>query len=239
MWQLIMNLLQKLVSSLAMMAVLLNKHSQQKAHPGPFRNSMENRRQCRICLRTDHKTRDCPERSCDEEFVRLSPQMAEKMKMMEAELITRSGEPRESRRKQAPAERSCRVPRDGLDSRSAVGVFLGGCGGADCALTASRADYPSLKNARSDDLVMNIMKSVESRLLALQWKKMVWQGKMRWKRNPRWLSLMISATRWRLCEVTSERCDRRSELRMLSRGGEDGTSPTRSAAAFQSIRNLE
>lgn len=58
---------------------------------------------------------------------------------------------------------------------------------------------------------MNIKKSVESRLLVLQWKKLVWQlrvrnaiqeeghGKMRWKRNPRWLSLMIGnevATLW-------------------------------------------
>lgn len=71
------------------------------------------------------------------------------------------------------------------------------------ALTGSQADYPSLGNAWSSDLVTNIMRSVESRLLALQWKKMVWQlrvklavekeghGKLRWKRNPRWISLMI------------------------------------------------
>ena len=73
------------------------------------------------------------------------------------------------------------------------------------ALTGVRADYPSLGNAWSNDLVMNIMRSVQSRLLALQWKKVVWQmrvkkaveieghGKLKWRRNPRWISLMIGA----------------------------------------------
>lgn len=71
------------------------------------------------------------------------------------------------------------------------------------ALTGEGANYPSLSTVWSNDLVTNIMRSTQSRLLTFQWKKMVWQlrvraavaeesrGRAQWKRNPRWLDMLI------------------------------------------------
>ena len=72
------------------------------------------------------------------------------------------------------------------------------------ALTGWEAPYPSLSNVFSDDLACNVMKSTCSRLRTYLWKKLVWQlrvreavkieskGKAVWKKNPRWLSLLLS-----------------------------------------------
>ena len=72
------------------------------------------------------------------------------------------------------------------------------------ALTGHMARYPSLSNVFSDDLACNVMKSTCSRLRTYLWKKLVWQlkvkeavkieskGKAVWKKNPRWLSLLLS-----------------------------------------------
>ena len=72
------------------------------------------------------------------------------------------------------------------------------------ALTGGEADYPSLSNCWSNELTFNILRSTESRLRTFQWKKMVWQlrvreavkmeskGKATWRRNPRWLTYLLS-----------------------------------------------
>lgn len=72
------------------------------------------------------------------------------------------------------------------------------------ALTGWLAPYPSLSNVFSDDLACNVMRSTCSRLKTYLWKKLVWQlrvreavkiesrGKATWKRNPRWLNLLLS-----------------------------------------------
>lgn len=72
------------------------------------------------------------------------------------------------------------------------------------ALTGLEAPYPSLSTAWSEDIGFNILRSVQSRLLTFQWKKMVWlvrirdavqqesQGRAVWKRNPRWIDLLLA-----------------------------------------------
>lgn len=72
------------------------------------------------------------------------------------------------------------------------------------ALTGLEAPYPSLSTAWSEDIGFNILRSVQSRLLTFQWKKLVWllrvrsavhqesHGRAVWKRNPRWLDLLLA-----------------------------------------------
>ena len=72
------------------------------------------------------------------------------------------------------------------------------------ALTGWEARYPSLSNVYSDDLACNVMKTTVSRFRTYLWKKLLWQmrvkmavqieskGRATWKRNPRWLSLLLS-----------------------------------------------
>ena len=69
------------------------------------------------------------------------------------------------------------------------------------ALTGQRADYPSLSNLWSYELGLNIAASTTSRMRTWCWKKFVWmarikkavekEGDRRWKRNPRWLSMLL------------------------------------------------
>jgi len=61
-----------------------------------------------------------------------------------------------------------------------------------------------LSNVYSDDLACNVMRSTCSRLRTYLWKKLLWQmrvkeavkieskGRANWKRNPRWLNLLLS-----------------------------------------------
>lgn len=71
------------------------------------------------------------------------------------------------------------------------------------ALTGWEADYPSLSNCWSEELACNVLRSTESRLRTFLWK-FVWQlrvkeavrieskGKAVWKKNPKWLSYLLS-----------------------------------------------
>ncbi|CAE7331761.1 unnamed protein product [Symbiodinium microadriaticum] len=69
------------------------------------------------------------------------------------------------------------------------------------ALTGIQADYPSLSHAWSYEVAMNLVASTASRMRVYLWKKIVWQarvkaaveaeGSRRWKRNPRWLAMLL------------------------------------------------
>ena len=75
---------------------------------------------------------------------------------------------------------------------------------ATAALTGWESRYPSLSNVWSDDLACNILKCFQSRMRTYLWKKVVWQlrvkeairveskGQATWKRNVRWLNLLLS-----------------------------------------------
>ncbi|CAE7682647.1 RE2 [Symbiodinium necroappetens] len=63
--------------------------------------------------------------------------------------------------------------------------------------------FPSLSNKFSDDLVINLMLSLQGQLFAFKWKMFVWMVRIReavrrefgsaakWKRNPRWMMLLL------------------------------------------------
>ncbi|CAE7238450.1 TY4B-J, partial [Symbiodinium sp. CCMP2456] len=69
------------------------------------------------------------------------------------------------------------------------------------ALTGVHAEYPSLSHAWSNEVALNLVASTASRMRTYLWKKLVWQarvkaaveaeGNRRWKRNPRWLSMLL------------------------------------------------
>lgn len=70
------------------------------------------------------------------------------------------------------------------------------------ALTGIQADYPSLSHTWSEDVAFNLVASVRSRMITFQWKKLFWQCRVRqalaetypqarWKRNPRWLAMLL------------------------------------------------
>ena len=73
------------------------------------------------------------------------------------------------------------------------------------ALTGVHADFPSLSHCWSNEVAINLTCSVASRMRVFLWKKMLWQLRVkkaveqtvgtqgaRWKRNPRWLSLLFA-----------------------------------------------
>lgn len=97
------------------------------------------------------------------------------------------------------------------------------------ALTGIRADYPSLSNAWSEDPVINVMCSVQSRLRTFIWKKFVWllrvrnaihiesKGKAAWRRNHRWLAMLFSkeiAALWGHFGAMRQKMVRDPQLRM-------------------------
>ena len=71
------------------------------------------------------------------------------------------------------------------------------------ALTGEEAPYPSLSNRWSPDVVLNVAGCIRARMMAFQWKKMLWQMRVKvavmvtvkgaqWQRNQRWLAKMFS-----------------------------------------------
>ena len=70
------------------------------------------------------------------------------------------------------------------------------------ALTGQRADYPTLSNAYSEEVAMNMVWCFRSKMMTFLWKKLLWQLRVkkavestmqgaRWKRNPRWLAMLL------------------------------------------------
>ena len=71
------------------------------------------------------------------------------------------------------------------------------------ALTDLQADFPTLSNRYSEDLVINVALSLTCQLLTFKWKQLVWMlrirravememgDRSRWRRNPRWLMMML------------------------------------------------
>ncbi|CAE7529229.1 unnamed protein product [Symbiodinium natans] len=71
------------------------------------------------------------------------------------------------------------------------------------ALTDHSAPFPTMSSKFSDDLPINIMISLQSQLFTFKWKTLVWMLRVRaavraemghrvqWKRNPRWLMLLL------------------------------------------------
>ena len=71
------------------------------------------------------------------------------------------------------------------------------------ALTGEEAPYPSLSNRWSPEVVLNVAGCVRSKMLTFQWKKMLWQLRVKeavpaavkgakWQRNQRWLAKMFA-----------------------------------------------
>ncbi|CAE7261787.1 RE1 [Symbiodinium necroappetens] len=71
------------------------------------------------------------------------------------------------------------------------------------ALTDLDADFPTLSNRYSDDVVINAALSLTCQMLTFKWKQFTWMlrvkravrmelgGSVRWRRNPRWLMMMF------------------------------------------------
>ncbi|CAE7879281.1 unnamed protein product [Symbiodinium sp. KB8] len=71
------------------------------------------------------------------------------------------------------------------------------------ALTDHQANFPTLSNRYSDDLVINVALSLTCQMLTFKWKQLVWMLRIRravemefgdssrWRRNPRWLMMMM------------------------------------------------
>ena len=73
------------------------------------------------------------------------------------------------------------------------------------ALTGVHADFPTLSHCWSGEVAVNLTCSVASRMRVFLWKKLLWQLRVkravevtvgthgaRWKRNPRWLSMLLA-----------------------------------------------
>lgn len=70
------------------------------------------------------------------------------------------------------------------------------------ALTGLRADYPSLSHTFSNEVALNMVFVMAQRMRTFLWKKLLWQLRVkkavemmpqaRWKRNPRWLAMLLS-----------------------------------------------
>ena len=70
------------------------------------------------------------------------------------------------------------------------------------ALTGEAADYPSLSHVWSGEVALNMVFSMAARMRVFLWKKLLWQLRVksavekmtgaRWKRNPRWLAMLLS-----------------------------------------------
>ena len=72
------------------------------------------------------------------------------------------------------------------------------------SLTGDLAPFPSLGTRWSQDLPLNIAGSVKHRMMVRKWKELLWMTrikqavtlelpKARWKRNPRWLAMMLTS----------------------------------------------
>ena len=62
------------------------------------------------------------------------------------------------------------------------------------ALTGEQADYPSLSHVWSQEVAINMVFSMASRMRVFLWKKLLWQLRVKAavSRNPRWLALLLS-----------------------------------------------
>ena len=73
---------------------------------------------------------------------------------------------------------------------------------ASRALTGEQANFPSLSHMWSQEVAMNMVFAMASRMRTFLWKKLLWQLRVksavdrmqgaRWKRNPRWLAMLLS-----------------------------------------------
>ena len=99
---------------------------------------------------------------------------------------------------------------------------------AQKALTGEQADYPSLSHVWSQEVAMNMVFSMASRMRVFLWKKLLWQLRVknavdriqgaRWKRNPRWLALLLSkevAALWGHYGALRQRLNARDILHLM------------------------
>jgi len=73
---------------------------------------------------------------------------------------------------------------------------------ANRALTGEQANFPSLSHMWSQEVALNMVFAMGSRMRTFLWKKLLWQLRVksavdriqgaRWKRNPRWLAMLLS-----------------------------------------------
>lgn len=70
------------------------------------------------------------------------------------------------------------------------------------SLTGQLADYPTLSHSYSEEVAINMVGCFRNRMVIYLWKKLLWQLRVkdavertmagaRWKRNPRWLAMLL------------------------------------------------
>ena len=89
-----------------------------------------------------------------------------------------------------------------INKRRAKAMVVRSKRDAQKALTGEQADFPSLSHVWSQEVALNMVFSMASRMRVFLWKKLLWQLRVksavdriqgaRWKRNPRWLALLLS-----------------------------------------------
>ncbi|CAE7942499.1 unnamed protein product [Symbiodinium sp. KB8] len=144
---------------------------------------------CKLCQSAEHKTRDCTT------IEEVESNDEDQVKEMEHDGETRP------RRAAPPPEPT---PTMGSSAQSSEGYILVEAASKvraiqKKALTGVHADYPSL--SQSNEVALNLVASTASRMRTYLWKKLAWHiriknaveadGDRRWKRNPRWLSMLL------------------------------------------------